>query len=1001
MPRWRSWLTYFLLSLFLVPALWPLTHAGLPRANDHLPHYFRAVELGALVRAGDFLPRWAPDLAFGYGYPVFNFFPYLAHYVVVALNLLGFEFLLAYKLACALALLLSGWAAYAFGRELWGERAGFITGLAYALSPYLLYDLHTRGSLPENLALALMPLALLNLRRAAHGQRQAVGWAALSLGACLLAHNGITLQAMPFILAYAGFETINASSPVTRHLPFLIRQLFFTVLPFILAALLAAFFALPALLESAFVQIERGTNNGGMLYTNFFLSLSAMLSWPRLPVDPDLLNPPLAWSLPQVALVLAAGALLRFARHTSRSTLIFFAVAAALGAFLITPAARWVWDNVYLLRITLFPFRLLGPISLFIAALAGALFAQLPASRLNNLGLLASAVALVINALPYASPVFEPAVAQPTLQDVADFELPPDFIGTTTVGEYLPRTVQTLPADANERRDLAARTKFVAEGAQVTHTPLGFNADSFQITSPQPTTFIYQHFFFPGWQAKLNGQNLTPRVLEDGRMAVDLPTGAHTLTFEFGDTPIRTFSNLLSLFGLAVTGYWLVKVRSVASDLTAQTEFLPNHYLLITALVLSAARPLIYDAGYTPLLQRGLTPEGLQGVAHPINHNFTDEIILLGWESAPQAAEIQNDAAFTLNLYFKANRPLGVPYGFDVKLVDANGLVWNEPEMPRPQNWRFTPGTDFWPTDQYVVLSHLITPLAGAPPGQYFVRVSVFAFYNLQSIGTVDLGPFTLNTPSRRACAAPSQRPAPGPQLAQFNLTQASPGDSVTLTLCWPGQPPRWPILLQDAAGRNRLPDVFTGASPSAWPPDTFAREQIRLRLPADLETGAYSWALETESGLLSIGTLSVTAPARTFTPPELGQRLEADLGPATLFAAEAPATLKPGDVLPVKLVWRADELFEDTYSVFVHVINSEGALVAQNDGGPANWMRPTTGWLPGEFITEERLIQLPADLPAGDYTLYVGLYRQSTGVRIITDEFKDGRVILPLLVIE
>lgn len=1001
MLRWRSWLTYFLLSLFLIPALWPLTHNGLPRANDHLPHYFRAVQLGALVRAGDFLPRWAPDLAFGYGYPVFNFFPYLAHYVVVILNLFGFEFLLAYKLACALALLLSGWAAYAFGRELWGERAGFITGLAYALSPYLLYDLHTRGSLPENLALAFLPLALLNLRRVAHGQRRAVGWAAISLGVCLLSHNGITLQAMPFIVAYAVFEAINHSSPAKRHFLFVLRHVAFPILPFMLAALLTAFFTLPALLESSWVQIERGTNNGGMLYTNFFLGLSALLSWPRLPVDPDLLNPPLAWSLPQVALVLAAGALLRFTRHASLSTLLFFTVAAALGTFLMTPAARWVWDNVYLLRITLFPFRLLGPVSLFIAVLAGALFAQLPASRLSNLGLVAAAVALVINALPYASPVFEPVTAQPTLQDLANFELPPDFIGTTTVGEYLPRTVQALPVDVNKRRDLAARTQFVAEGAQVAHTPRGVNADSFQITAPQPTTFIYQHFYFPGWQATLNGQTVTPHVLEDGRMAVDLPAGTHTLMFELGSTPIRSFSNLLSLFGLVVIGYWLVKVRSVYSDVVAQSELLPNNYLLITALVLSAARPLIYDAGYTPLLQRGLTPEGLRGVAHPLNYNFTDEIILLGWESAPQAVEIQNDAAFMLDLYFKANRPLGIPYGFDIKLVDASGLAWNEPEMPRPQNWRFTPGTDFWPTEQYLVLSNLIRPLAGTPPGQYFVRVTVFALYNLQSIGSVDLGQFTLTAPSRRACAAPSQWPPPGPQLAQFNLTQASPGDSVTLTLCWPGQPPRWPILLQDAAGRNRLPDVFTGALPGTWPPNTFAREQLRLRLPADLETGAYSWALKTEGGLLTIGTLSVTAPARTFMPPELGQQLEADLGPATLFAAEAPPTLKPGDVLPVKLVWRADELFEDTYSVFVHLINNEGVLVAQSDGGPANWARPTIGWLPGEFITEERLIQLPADLPAGDYTLYAGLYRQSDSQRLTPPLFPDGRVLIFSIVID
>jgi hypothetical protein len=1007
MSRWRGTLTYFLLSLFLIPALWPLTHPGLPRANDHLPHYFRAVQLETLVRAGDFLPRWAPDLVFGYGYPVFNFFPYLAHYGVVILSLCGFEFLTAYKLACGLVLLLSGWSAYALGRELLGERAGFITGLAYALSPYVLYDLHTRGSLPENLALALMPLALLNLRRAAHGQRLAGAWAALSLAASLLAHNGITLQAMPFILAYAGFEALSQSWPAARQWPTAIRQLFFISLPFILAASLSAFFALPALLESALVQINRGMDNGGMLYTNFFLSLSTLLSWPRLPVDPDLLNPPIAWSLPHVALVFACGALARYCifqrtQPGPRATVLFFSALTMLGAFLMHPAAQWVWDNVYLLRITLFPFRLLGPVSLFIAICAGSLFAE-PFWKgwRGNWAYLTAALALVLNGLPYASPVFEAVVAQPTLQDVANFELPPDFIGTTTVGEYLPRTVQTLPADVTERRNLAARTKFLAEGAQVTYTPRGPNTDTFQITVSQPATFIYQQFYFPGWQATLDGQTVTPRVLDDGRMAVELPAGSHTLSFEFGNTPVRMVGNVLTMIGLLVVGYWLLRNWTSEQQTLAESNSLPSGALLSTALLLCVARPFLYEAGYTPLLQRGLTPEGLRGVAHPVNHNFADEVTLLGWESTPRAVNaeanvvLENDAAFTLDLYVKANRPLGIPYGFDVKLVDANGFVWNEPEMPRPQNWRFTPGTDFWPTEQYIVLSQNIRLLAGTPPGQYWVRVAVFAFYNLHSLGTVDLGPFTINTPSRRACAEPNQWPAPNLQVAQFNLTQAAPGERVLLNVCWQGQPPRWPILLQDVAGRNRLPETFTGAFSSTWPPETVARGQLRLRLPADLETGAYQWVLETESRLLPIGTLNVTAPARTFTPPATGQQLEADLGLATLFAAEAPAILKPGDVLPVKLVWRADELFEETYSVFVHVLNSEGSLVAQSDGGPANWARPTTCWLPGEYIFDERLIQLPADLPAGTYTLYAGLYRPADGQRLLTTSFPDGRVPL------
>ncbi len=37
-------------------------------------------------------PRWLMDLAFGYGYPIFNFYPPLAEFLAESLHLIGFNF---------------------------------------------------------------------------------------------------------------------------------------------------------------------------------------------------------------------------------------------------------------------------------------------------------------------------------------------------------------------------------------------------------------------------------------------------------------------------------------------------------------------------------------------------------------------------------------------------------------------------------------------------------------------------------------------------------------------------------------------------------------------------------------------------------------------------------------------------------------------------------------------------------------------------------------------
>src|SRR5690242_2251929 len=119
-----------------------------------------------------------------------------------------------------------------------------------------------------------------------------------------------------------------------------------------------------------------------MNYAANFLSLTDLFAVPRLPVDPDLLNPPVVRSLPLLALALAGLAWVRAVAssgsRTLRRDLAALSLLALAALLLILPVARPLWDAVPILQLTLFPWRLLGPISLFIALIAGALFASAP-----------------------------------------------------------------------------------------------------------------------------------------------------------------------------------------------------------------------------------------------------------------------------------------------------------------------------------------------------------------------------------------------------------------------------------------------------------------------------------------------------------------------------------------------------------------------------------------------------------------------------------------------
>jgi hypothetical protein len=86
--------------------------------------------------------------------------------------------------------------------------------------------------------------------------------------------------------------------------------------------------------------------------------------------------------------------------------------------------------------------------------------------------------------------------------------------------------------------------------------------------------------------------------------------------------------------------------------------------------------------------------------------------------------------------------------------------------------------------------------------------------------------------------------------------------------------------------------------------------------------------------------------------------------------------TLRPGETLDLTLVWRAAQgPTADHWKVFTHLLDSSSFVVAQRDAEPADNLRPTTSWRPGEQIQDNYGIAIPTDLPAGQYTLEIGMY--------------------------
>lgn len=76
-----------------------------------------------------------------------------------------------------------------------------------------------------------------------------------------------------------------------------------------------------------------------------------------------------------------------------------------------------------------------------------------------------------------------------------------------------------------------------------------------------------------------------------------------------------------------------------------------------------------------------------------------------------------------------------------------------------------------------------------------------------------------------------------------------------------------------------------------------------------------------------------------------------------------------------VTLFWWAAGTPTQSYTVFTHVLDVDGNLVAGHDSFPANGTTPTETWVTGRVYSDPHLIELPADLPPGTYRIVTGMY--------------------------
>jgi len=345
--------------------------------------------------------------------------------------------------------------------------------------------------------------------------------------------------------------------------------------------------------------------------------------------------------------------------------------------------------------------------------------------------------------------------------------------------------------------------------------------------------------------------------------------------------------------------------------------------------------------------------------------------------------------------------------------------------------------TSKWQTGQSIIDHQTIPIPPGTPPGPYGVRIVVYdsasgRVANIvapenrrgQSIAT---GSVSVSRPTGAAMPVTPAMPL-DIQWNEIALVgfdgvpqEINAGDSIPLTLYWKAlQNPASDYVVHtelfDSSGVWHGSDIHGPANAgftSDWNAGDTWIDKFNLYVDAGSVRGdakLFVFLSEEKSDqntpqqanelarvqAVQIGIVKIKARDHSFVLPSPKNPLQATLGGRIKLLGYDLDAIKPNTPISLTLYWQPlvfwsallpiDEM-HPRYTVFIHVLDSSGKLVAQRDSEPVNGTAPTTGWLPNEIIADPYQIDLPRDLPPGEYSLVVGMYRAIDGKRLTVAE--------------
>lgn len=532
-----------LIILLSLPAAFSLLKPGYYNMHDDM-QMVRQLEMEKCLKDGQIPCRWTPDLGYGYGYPLFNFYPPVPYLVGQVYRTLGFSFMWSVKLTAVTQIILSSIFMFFLALEVFGPLGGVLSSIFYTYAPYHAVNIYVRGAMNEAWASVFFPLIFLYSRRLILKNRPIDGlFFALSFAGLSLSHNPMVLTFTPILAAWCLFWFLT--KPQKKSVIWLLISSIFSIM-------LTAFFVFPVLFESKFVQIES-------MFINYYHYSVHFVTFKELFISsfwgdgPSVWGPNdgmafmigyLHWVIPTL-IILIILVIIISKKHLNRR-LILSSILIILGfftTFLTHNKSTFIWQIFPSIQKIQFPWRFLSHTTFLFPLSIGVLpilYDKYSSVIRHTITLLLLGLVILIN-LNY----FHPIQSGPLTDNQKFSGLAWQNQITSGIYDYLPKTAAHAPTSVAQPIIDSVDNQ---SQAQITGLKKGTNWSLFNLSLTKPSNITLALLYFPGYKVFDFGTQIQYGVEPKlGRLTINLSAGNHQIYAKLYDSPIRSIGNLISL----------------------------------------------------------------------------------------------------------------------------------------------------------------------------------------------------------------------------------------------------------------------------------------------------------------------------------------------------------------------------------------------------------------------------------------------------------------------